>query len=124
MGSNALASTTGNQNVGIGSFAGDTFISANANTSGVANTFLGYASGPGTPTQLTNATAIGANALVSQRNAVLLGDGSRKVGIGVGIRTQALNVEGSITPTDFNSNSSGRTNLAASSAPLLAFTSR
>ncbi|PWU18877.1 MAG: hypothetical protein C5B48_14265 [Candidatus Rokuibacteriota bacterium] len=47
-----------------------------------ANTFLGHNSGAGTSTQLSNATAIGANALVSASNAPVLGAAGVKVGIG------------------------------------------
>ncbi len=64
---------TGANNVAVGYDAGVTSNGSNANTSGSNNTFLGYQSGPGTATQLTNATAIGANALVSASNALVLG---------------------------------------------------
>jgi hypothetical protein len=56
--------TTGNENIAIGNFAGSPN-STDANVTGSANIFIGFNSGPGTPTQLSNAAAIGANARVS-----------------------------------------------------------
>jgi len=64
---------TGANNVAIGTGAGFTADSDNANVSGSNNTFVGYNAGPGTTTQLSNASAIGANAVVSQNNALSLG---------------------------------------------------
>lgn len=58
-------STTGDDNVFIGTNAG------NSNTTGSTNTYLGYnAKGNAA---ITNATAIGANAFVSQSNQIMLG---------------------------------------------------
>jgi len=77
--------------------AGVTANGNNANTSGSNNTFLGYQSGPGSTTQLTNATAIGANALVSENNALVLGGtGANAVNVGIGTATPAstLDVQG------------------------------
>jgi len=63
---------------------------ANRNTSGSNNTWIGYNSGPGTPTQLTNSTAIGSNALVSASNALVLGGtGQFAVRVGIGTTTPA-----------------------------------
>ncbi len=74
LGANVLiGNTTGSRNTAVGSLAGNTNTPANRNTTGSNNTFLGFATGPGTPTQLTNATAIGANAVVSQSNSLVLG---------------------------------------------------
>ena len=65
--------------------AGVTATVANANTTGSNNTFIGYQAGPGTATQLTNATALGANALVSASNALVLGGtGANAVNVGIG----------------------------------------
>ena len=79
-GSNALQYTTGNNNSALGASAGFN------NASGQNNTFLGYAAGPpsGTGT-LGNATAIGANSVVSASNAMILGGtGSNAVTVGIG----------------------------------------
>jgi hypothetical protein len=83
IGQNALGSnTTGGDNTALGLGAGVTATSANANTTGSKNTFIGSRAGPGTTAQLSNATAIGANALVSASDALVLGDYSVKVGLG------------------------------------------
>jgi hypothetical protein len=67
-GSNALSSnTTGSGNTASGAGA------LPYNTTGNFNTALGYNAGPGNFTNLTNATAIGANAVVSESNALVLG---------------------------------------------------
>lgn len=74
IGANALISnTTGGYNVAIGALAGYTGTPANANTTGSTNVWIGYGSGPGTPSQLTNSIAIGNGALVSAINSVQLG---------------------------------------------------
>jgi hypothetical protein len=79
-GFNALFSnTTGNFNTALGVNAGHT--TNNASTTGTNNTFIGAFSGPGTQTKLSNATAIGANALVVASNSMVLGDGTINVGI-------------------------------------------
>lgn len=90
-GSNALdQNTEGTSNVAIGSLAGRTGTVANANKTGSNNTFIGFSSGPGTSTQLNNATAIGANAHVSASNALVLGNG---VNVGIGTETPAEAVD-------------------------------
>lgn len=66
--------TTGGTNVFIGYQAG------NANTTGTANTILGYDADLGS-NNLTNAAAIGANAIVKVSNDMILGDNSTDVGI-------------------------------------------
>jgi hypothetical protein len=76
------ANDVGFGNTAVGQLAGVTASAANANTTGSGNTFLGFSAGPGTPFQLSNATAIGANALVSESNALVLGASDAKVGIG------------------------------------------
>jgi hypothetical protein len=80
--------TTGSNNVAIGYFSGVSPNGASGNITGVNNTFLGTYSGPGTATNLSNATAIGANALVSQSNALVLGGtGANAVSVGIGTPT-------------------------------------
>ena len=97
-GAQALSSnTTGSENTALGHQAGDTRITANANKTGSNNTFIGAYSGPGTSTQLINATAIGADALVSASNSMVLGGTGNKavkVGIGTETPTESLDVVG------------------------------
>jgi hypothetical protein len=88
------ANTLGYRNTALGANAGNTDIAANANTTGVQNTFVGYNAGPGTPTPLNNATAIGANAVVSASNALVLGSNSASVGIGTSSPGARLHVKG------------------------------
>jgi hypothetical protein len=77
IGDSALfVNSAGAQNVGIGFQAGYTAIAGNANTTGSNNTWIGSLSGPGTSTQLTNATAIGYQALNTASNQVVLGNSS------------------------------------------------
>ncbi|MEW6100994.1 MAG: hypothetical protein AB1481_01725, partial [Candidatus Omnitrophota bacterium] len=75
--------TTGNSNVAVGSEAGI------ANTVGTNNTFVGANSGSvtgGTPNNLTNATAIGYSAQVTQNNSLILGGtGTHAVNVGIGL---------------------------------------
>ncbi|GAA4030044.1 tail fiber domain-containing protein [Actimicrobium antarcticum] len=77
LGGNALrANTTGNGNVAVGRFAG--FQDAgngttNANVAGNYNTFLGNRAMTGTTATINYATALGAAALVSSSNTVVLG---------------------------------------------------
>jgi hypothetical protein len=88
-GMDALSSnTTGGSNTATGRLALQT------NTTGTNNTAIGFladvCSGCG---DLTNATAIGANAVVSQSNALVLGDGAN-VGIGTSTPSARLDVVG------------------------------
>jgi len=62
--------TTGSENTAIGIYAGQTF--DNSNMTGNDNTAVGFAAEFGTGS-LTNATAIGAFALVTESNALVLG---------------------------------------------------
>jgi hypothetical protein len=48
-------------------------VAANANVSGSYNTYIGNESGPGSPTQLSFATAIGARSEVTTSKTVVLG---------------------------------------------------
>lgn len=90
------SNTTGTGNTAVGYVAGYGNRSGNldANTTGSNNTFLGIGASPGTTTQLTNATAIGAYAAVSASNAMVLGDGTINVGIGTQTPTTTLQVAG------------------------------
>ena len=82
--------TAGSGNTGIGDFAGNT--TDGSSLTGNFDTALGYAAYFSTGT-LTNATAIGANAVVSESNALILGSGA-SVGIGTSAPTAALDVVG------------------------------
>jgi Chaperone of endosialidase len=84
----SLGSAVGN--TAIGGAAGKT------NTTGAGNTFVGYMADAGSP-NLTNATAIGANAVVSASNNLILGgttDFAVNVGIGTATAAAVLDVEG------------------------------
>ena len=73
-------------------------LSGQTNTTGGTNTALGYNSGPSTAA-LTNATALGANAVVSQSNTLVLGGtGANAVSVGIGTATpnSTLQVNGSV----------------------------
>ena len=83
--------TTGIANTAVGASAG--FF---ANTTGNNNTFIGY--GADGPADLTNATAIGATAKVTQSNSLVLGDGAN-VGIGTSSPTSKLQVVGTVEST-------------------------
>jgi len=83
----ALIATTGGFNTALGSSAGIT------NATGTDNTFVGY-SADASVNSLTNATAIGANATVSQSNAVILGNAAD-----VGIRTSTPRAELDVNST-------------------------
>ncbi|MCA4898745.1 MAG: tail fiber protein [Bacteroidota bacterium] len=99
MGWRALESNnTGAGNTAIGTRAGYTAIIANANVSGSNNTFIGFNSGPGTSTQISNAMAIGANATVNTSNTVQLGDANVTT-VNVGTGTTAKLVAGQLQIT-------------------------
>ena len=83
-------SATGDDNVFIGHFSGQT------NNGGSSNTYLG--SGADGSATLTNATAVGANASVTQDSSVVLGN-SAKVGIGTSSPGYDLDVAGDINFT-------------------------
>jgi hypothetical protein len=70
----------GYNNTAVGESTG--VIDGNASVHGFDDTFLGGAAGPGTSTQLNDATAVGYNATVSENDAVSLGDSTADVGIG------------------------------------------
>lgn len=89
---------TGDDNTALGTLAGSSFGSA---TSGSRNTFIGYNTGTGSATgTLTEATAIGANANVSNSFTMALGGtGSDAVTVAIGTATPftdySLDVENS-----------------------------
>jgi hypothetical protein len=96
---NIVGDCAGNYNTAVGFNAGVTANSNNANVTGANNTFIGYDSGPGTSTQLNYATAIGAGALVSASNALVLGGTGTyavKVGIGTSTPSDALDINNTI----------------------------
>lgn len=96
--SSLLLNTTGDNNVAIGKHAGATANFANANVTGSLNTFIGYESGSGSPTQLTNATAIGNGALVSSSNTIQLGNANVTT-VNIGTGTTAKLVAGQLQIT-------------------------
>ena len=93
IGSAALRyNTSGFQNVALGSGSGT------INTTGSNNTYLGYNSNSGLGlTGLSNATAIGANAIVGQSNAIVLGNNAN-VGIGTSTPNTSANLD--VTASD------------------------
>lgn len=89
--------TSGAYNSFIGVFAGG-FDGYNApggvsNVTGNFNTMIGYRACTGA-SNLTNATAIGANAIVGASNAIVLGDATVNVGIGVAVPRRKLEING------------------------------
>ncbi len=99
-----LSNTTATGNSFFGNGAGD------ANTTGSTNTFVGNDAGESNTTEdnntfvgansdgvagITNATAVGANAVVSQSDSLVLGNGV-KVGIGSSTPAEKLQVNGNI----------------------------
>jgi len=82
--------TTGGSNTGIG------FSALVNNTTGSGNTAVGYSAGPDSAhPNLNNATAIGANAVVTASNALVLGATGTNVGIGTSAPAFTLDVHGS-----------------------------
>ena len=89
--------TTGGGNTAVGSLAGDT------NTSGAQHTIIGFNANVGA-NNLTNGTAVGSNALVTQSNSLVLGSISgingaasdTNVGIGTTAPLDRLHVDGII----------------------------
>ena len=101
LGTGALgANTTGFYNTAVGYVAGSG-TGSNYEVSGAYNTYLGYAAGQGSQTGFVFATAIGANAVVNQDYAMILGGtGGDAVNVGIGTATPyfdyALDVETSV----------------------------
>ncbi len=82
--------TTGDNNVIIGQGAGVNHTTASNNV------FIGNGSGFSTTTQYTNAVAIGYNARVNANNALVLGNTTTNVGIGVNAPVEKLEVNGNV----------------------------
>lgn len=95
----ALAYSSGNNNTGIGSSAGNGINGAGI-VMGDNNTYLGAGTYSTIP-EITNATAIGANTVVSQSNSLILGNNAN-VGIGTSIPDSKLHVVGNIKLEDGN----------------------
>ena len=110
--------TAGNYDTAVG-------YSALAFTGGSDNTAVGASSGPPSGA-LTNTTALGANAVVSQNNSLVLGNtvaatpGAEFVNVGIGTATPVSVLEASVAatgklgPTLTLTNPAGETNAAAS----------
>ncbi len=80
---NLPAGCPASNNTAVGTDAGNGIGSpASGNVTGSNNTFLGAFAGYEGPTDLTNATAIGANSQVTASNALVLGAVGTNVGIG------------------------------------------
>ncbi len=93
LGANAGNGTgvNGDNNVAIG------FESGRGNNGGVTNTFVGFRA-DATANGLTNASALGTNAKVSQSNSLVLGDGAN-VGIGSSAPANKLHIVGGLANT-------------------------
>jgi hypothetical protein len=119
-GNTLFSNTTGNQNTAVGNGAGSTAVAANANTTGSNNTFVGYNSGLASPTQLNNATAIGANALVNCNNCMVLGDSTTPINVGIGTNAPLATLEvNGILQVDKSITVSGGLNGLAGVAPVI-----
>lgn len=78
-----LLNSSGTRNIAIGFLSG--YVNGTVyNNTGNDNIFIGYNSGSGTASQLTNAIAIGTNSSVSASNSLVLGNG---VNVGVSVST-------------------------------------
>lgn len=98
-GTQALQSnTTGTQNTAVGSASGL------SNTTENKNTFIGFSSNGAAG--ITNATAIGANAIVTQSNSLILGSGA-KVGVGLTAPHSLMHVQDGDVEVDDNVNPAG-----------------
>jgi Chaperone of endosialidase/Collagen triple helix repeat (20 copies) len=92
------SNTSGSGNTGVGFIAG--YSTNTQSTTGSNNTYIGYESNSGTQLNLTNATAIGALAQVTESNALVLGSingvngaaADALVGIGITFPTYKLHV--------------------------------
>lgn len=74
---NPTSNNNGYQNTALGDYAGYNVTNpSNANVTGSGNTFIGYNAAPGTTTQLSNSTAIGANSTVLTSNTMVMGNNS------------------------------------------------
>jgi hypothetical protein len=89
VGAGALLASTGANNTALGYNAGD---AGTANTTGSSDTFIGYQA-QSSASNLTNATALGANAVVGASNSLVLGN-AVNVGIGTAAPGELLFVSG------------------------------
>ena len=87
--------STGSNNTAVGRSAG---IGGTANTTGSQNTYLGFNTGSGA-SDLTNATAVGANAVVSQSDSLVLGASGVNVGINNSAPKSRLQIGSGATDT-------------------------
>ena len=94
------SNTTGSNNTASGRDALEN------NTSGSINTAVGYSAGPGSGSPgLTNSTALGANAVVSQSNTLVLGNttstpGAEFVNVGIGTSTPRSIFEAAVSAAE------------------------
>jgi hypothetical protein len=105
VGNSALAAlqTTAASNTALGYQAGD---AGTAITTGSSDTFIGYQA-QASANNLTNATAIGANAVVGASNSLVLGSGA-KVGIGTIAPSNPL----SVWPVQYSTGTASQTTTA------------
>ena len=91
----SLHNTTGQRNVSIGQYSGLN------NATGTDNVFIGYGAKAGTvnPTNVTNSVALGANAIVSASNSIILGGSGVNVGIGNSAPSAKLEVSSGVANT-------------------------
>jgi hypothetical protein len=102
VGKDALGGNTGGAgNTAIGVAAGATSLVGGtpANTTGSYNTYVGFQAAPGTDNEINNATAIGANAVVSQSDSLVLGAANVKTGIHTTTPQSALQIGTGATTT-------------------------
>ena len=104
----ALKATVSGANTALGFEAGYTYNAANANTSGVYNTFLGYGNGPGSPTQQSYMTILGAMAFGNCSDCIVLGRSADTVMIPSVLQLSApMGVAGTTAQSTCNSANAG-----------------
>ncbi len=96
VGQTALISATGGGNTAVGLQAGG---SSHPLTSGNDDTFIGAAAGPGIDSEIDHATAVGANAVVSQSDSLVLGAPGVNVGVNTATPQSRLQVGSGATST-------------------------
>jgi microcystin-dependent protein len=100
--------TSGANNVFVGRMTGNGTNSGTANLTGGNITLLGYRADVGVD-GLSNATAIGANAIVSQDNSIVLGNGAN-VGIGISAPVTPLHINTATASSSMSFTNSSSTN--------------
>lgn len=117
VGDRALGSnTSGANNTAVGYQAGVTGTSGSANTTGAENTYIGYNAGPGSATQYSYQTDLGAGAVGTCSSCIVLGRTTDKVAIGATAPSSALTVNGAISngvTTATNNDNRGKITLVA-----------